>query len=182
MSALYDHFDIKLLSELQITENIDSYSKKDDYEITSCKFRLDIDFEVSGWDVFMRHGSYFHVYKSTLKTENDWKGDEYMVENKVEVFSHGDNNNILIEIKPNLSDDYPDVLRQIKSRYNTLTPKRRFYSQERLHSGIVCLLIGSFQTESVTLDQVKEIFKRSGIIILMDHEVPNIKIPKQYNV
>ncbi|MGI9505237.1 MAG: hypothetical protein ACR2RE_19530, partial [Geminicoccaceae bacterium] len=72
---------------------------------------------------------------------------------------------ILVEIKPNLSDDFPSVLRQIKAR--------------RPSGGVKILFIRSFSFEKVTLDQVREIFAASGIRIVLEKDVDAILQSKQ---
>ncbi len=63
-----------------------------------------------------------------------------------------------VEIKPNLSDDYPAVLRQIK------TNKSRGFSK--------FLVIDTFDAKGATFEQVKEIFAGSNITII---KLDNIK-------
>jgi hypothetical protein len=59
----------------------------------------------------------------------------------------------MIEIKPNLSDDYPAVLRQMKGNSSNI------------------LLIRTYDGKGATLDQVKKIFAASAIEIILLHEI-----------
>ena len=96
----------------------------DDIDITIDK----TEFEEYGWDVRIN---------ATLN-----KGDPERLQD-LEI-------KIAIEIKPAIGDDYPAVLRQIKSNiYNSRT--------------YFVLIYEEFTANGVSVEQVTEIFKRSGI-------------------
>ena len=69
---------------------------------------------------------------------------------------------LIIEIKPTLGDDYPTVLRKMKS------PLPRHFRDSHLRS---YLLIGNFRSDAITEEQLREIFDRSGISIVFLREV-----------
>ena len=98
------------------------------------KVRIEKQFEEDGWDVILN----FCVILN----------DKYII----------DGLDACVEIKPNLSDDYPAVLRQIK------TNKSRGFSK--------FLVIDTFDAKGATFEQVKEIFAGSNITII---KLDNIK-------
>ena len=63
---------------------------------------------------------------------------------------------VAVEIKPTLSDDYPTVLRQIC----------RYECQD-----IKILVIGSFHSSVITYDQLRDIFNRSGIYVVLFDDI-----------
>ena len=78
-----------------------------------------------------------------------------------------------LELKPSLGDDYPCVLRKMKTQieltkqHKKNAPGGKFeYSTQ-----IYVLLVGSFSSESATKSQLKEIFLQSSIRVLFTDEV-----------
>lgn len=92
------------------------------------KVRIEKQFEEDGWDVILNFGVILN--------------DKYQI----------DGLDACVEIKPNLSDDYLAVLRQIK------TNKSRGFSK--------FLVIDTFDAKGATFEQVKEIFAGSYITII----------------
>jgi uncharacterized protein (DUF3820 family) len=92
--------------------------------------------------------------------------------------------NILCEIKPQLGDDYPCVLRKMKEQIakSEIAVKREnhemeedlkkmgYYDRKGLGRSETrnkyVLLLGAFQAESATTEQLKEIFRRDDITVL----------------
>jgi hypothetical protein len=72
---------------------------------------------------------------------------------------HINTDKIAIEIKPTLGDKYPDYLRQMKNA--------------RTHPDFQCLIYENFTATSVTLEQIKEIFKISGFNVFSFAEIEN---------
>lgn len=68
-----------------------------------------------------------------------------------------------VEIKPSLGDDYPSVLRQMKANLPYLSDKRLFV-----------LVYKEFTASSVTEEQVKNIFARSGFSVTSFGELENL--------
>jgi hypothetical protein len=66
-----------------------------------------------------------------------------------------------IEIKPHVGDDYPAVLRQMR-----INQKRDQYSNR--YDDV--LLIGRFESESISLEQLRGIFGQYKIVMLVDVE------------
>lgn len=62
-----------------------------------------------------------------------------------------------VELKPSMGDDYPAVLRQIKAR-------KEFGS-------VIVLMVRTYAGAGATLAQVKEIFKNSGIKVVLRSEI-----------
>lgn len=98
-------------------------------------------------------------------------GDYYVSYEKYSfdvVLQYGRNepDRFLIEIKPSLGDDYPSVLRQIESKKNhTVYRDGRPYTAA-LH-GRRILLIDEYTGVGATLEQIKNIFIKSGIHIVI---------------
>jgi hypothetical protein len=105
-------------------------------------------------------------------------GGEYGKKNYYAGLSRG--RKYRIEIKPTLGDDYPAVLRKMKTQIE-LTKKS---------SGGICgtpvLLVGKFESESATLDQLKAIFKQTDIkVVLLDEILKSEKkadVPKYVSI
>jgi len=68
-----------------------------------------------------------------------------------------------IELKPCLGDDYPSVLREMKKRIMLIGSDRKCYS----------LIYKDLTTKSITHDQIKTIFKSSGIDVYRLNELVN---------
>lgn len=81
-------------------------------------------------------------------------------------YDSSDNNRIYCELKPTLSDEYPDVLRKIKKQI-TLTETSKVFVSSR--KNIYILLIGSFNSRYTSKEELIEIFNQTGIkIVFMD--------------
>ena len=74
---------------------------------------------------------------------------------------------IFVEIKPCLGDDFPAVLRQIKS--NSEINIGRGHKREL--EGDKVLIIDKFTAEGATLEQVKKVFSLSEIKLLTFEEI-----------
>jgi hypothetical protein len=105
-------------------------------------FRVQREFEQDGWDVIIKTDDGFCRSECAI-----WK--DCSIKTK----------QLAIEIKPSLGDDFPDILRQIKSA--------------RTHPDHQCLVYENFNTESVTIDEVKKMFLSSGILIFSVAEIEN---------
>lgn len=89
---------------------------------------------------------------------------------------------VAIECKPTLSDDYPAVLRQIKTADQVAFAKataalgmyREYTSQHR--GWIKVLLVGSFSSAAVSLEQVKQFFLASGVRVVLASEVDAVGV------
>ena len=103
----------------------------------------DINFECYGWDVF---------YDVELKFLNG------------KIKKHGQR---CVEIKPCLGDDFPAVLRQIKSNseINIGRGKKVPLSGEKV------LIIDEFTAQGATFEQVKKVFELSNITLLKFSDV-----------
>lgn len=89
------------------------------------------DFEENGWDVRIN---------AVMPYGNPEKLEDLEIK-------------ISVEIKPTVGDDYPSILRQIKSN---MTGSKSFY----------VLIYNEFTANGVTMDQVRRIFMQSGIIMV----------------
>ena len=72
----------------------------------------------------------------------------------------------LVEVKPSLSDDYPAVLRQIKTAMKVRESRWRGYDR-----GTPVLLLGSFSSKAVTTDQLREIFAKSSVAVIFSSDL-----------
>ena len=66
---------------------------------------------------------------------------------------------ILVELKPDLGDDYPAVLRQVNAFPNESPNNKR------------CVIVRRYAFEHVTWDQVRQIFAASSIAVLTESEI-----------
>lgn len=104
-------------------------------------------FEIHGWDVIFQvivraeFGTYDY---STTKHKYEWDDIAGVV---------------YVELKPDLGDDYPSVLRQMQ--------------RQRADGGIqrICLVVRRYAFEHVTWEQVVQIFAASGIVLVAESEI-----------
>jgi hypothetical protein len=100
--------------------------------------------------------------------------------------------NIYCEIKPQLGDDYPCVLRKMKDQIakSEIAVKRENQEMEEDLKKMGChdrkvfgrsetrnkyvLLLGAFQAESATTEQLKEIFRRDDILVVFVSELEEL--------
>jgi hypothetical protein len=75
-------------------------------------------------------------------------------------------NDVNIEIKPLLGDDYPSVLRKMKTQMHLLAP----ICTSHLHLNCI-LLVKSFVSTNTSKEQLIEIFKQSNIHVFFFNEV-----------
>lgn len=99
------------------------------------------EFEENGWDVRIN---------AVLPYGNAEKSEDLEIK-------------ISVEIKPAVGDDYPSILRQIKSN---MCGSKSFY----------VLIYNEFTANGVTLDQVTRIFKQSGIDMVSYAELDRKRI------
>lgn len=75
---------------------------------------------------------------------------------------HGDYAPVVrVEVKPDLGDDYPAVLRQVKG----------YPPEEYGYPAYNCVVVRRYGFESVTWDQVRKIFAASGITLVAEAEL-----------
>jgi hypothetical protein len=124
-------------------------------ELPRAKFT--VRFEVNGWDVALdsawtAQGIDFSAPNIAHVEATDMTNRDFTLERVY-----------LVEIKPSLSDDYPAVLRQMRSLKS---------------AGCVCiLLIGQYQGKGATLDQVRRIFQTSDIRVVLRSEIGSTALP-----
>ena len=81
---------------------------------------------------------------------------------------------ICCELKPSLSEDYPCVLRKLKTQIElTKNDKTTFYT---LHDKIWVLIIGEFNSTNTSREQLITIFNQSEIRIIFTDELFDIKL------
>jgi hypothetical protein len=100
-------------------------------------YKINKEFEKKGWDIaisFCHLLPYYWVYNKDLKDLD-----------------------LSIEIKPFLGDNYPSILRQMKS-YNRTTSK-------------ACLVYDKFSATNISLEQIKDIFLTANICIFSISEI-----------
>ena len=111
---------------------------------------IDMKFECHGWDVAI------NCEIEKRKPYDD--DDKEFTGNRV----FGDSWQILLELKPSLGEEFPEVLRQAKSRRGSNT----------------VVIIDEFVAESVSLSDVKKMFSKSGILVLLSEEISNHELPE----
>lgn len=83
-----------------------------------------------------RGSTHFHVHSASMRSEDYDKA-----------------NNLSIEIKPSISDDYPAVLRQMHANHSKV------------------LFVGKFNAAGASRDQFLKVFKSSGITVVFRDDV-----------
>jgi hypothetical protein len=95
---------------------------------------------------------------------------------------------ILCELKPTLGDDYPDVLRKMRKQIEVteayfLSIDKSCDSQDRhkrtgSNYGIYILIIGEFNSESATKEQLIEIFKTAKIQVIFMSDLLDVNLER----
>jgi len=90
---------------------------------------------------------------------------------------------VCCELKPMLGDDYPCVLRKMKTQIQ-LTEKHKFpgkftYMDTYEYQKIYTLIIGKFESTSTSKEQLITIFKQSNIKIIFIDELLQSQIPNE---
>lgn len=150
--------------EIQAVQMLDEFDSKRErtfaalyeeyYQPTAEDLEYRIDFEVRGWDVV--------IDKITLNSSNVsyctlWNEFNTFIVNRSDSAALP---GIHIEIKPAVGDDYPTILRQMKSNGARITPDERFV-----------LIYDAFTARGVTEAQMKQTFEKSGIITAQFSEI-----------
>lgn len=128
-------------------------------------------FEYYGWDALI----VFAGYRTVLRWGRDHSYEYFASQRKAflgdvgwqEFDRFGYPTPVCVECKPMVGDDYPAILRQIQ-RYRVDTQ----HTDVRGHLVTIgfplrILLIGQFQAQGATLEQVTKIFAASGIKVVM---------------
>ena len=134
------------------------YQIKDFFEIS------DIKFEQNSFDVAIT----YNFYKVWERMQNYYCCATKDEQQFYSIYELDKNSScIFVEIKPCLGDDFPAVLRQIKS--NSEINIGRGHKQEI--GGDKVLIIDKFTAEGATLEQVKKVFSLSDIKLLTFAEI-----------
>lgn len=75
---------------------------------------------------------------------------------------------LMVEIKPDLGDDFPAVLRQIKRQQALRAENHNSYGSD---ADVWTLLVGRYDGGGATLAQVRQVFKASGINVVLADEI-----------
>jgi hypothetical protein len=79
---------------------------------------------------------------------------------------------ICCEIKPTLGDDYPEVLRKMKTQQTLSDNDKKWAKSDFIHyHKIYLLIIGSFESKAASRKQLIEIFKQSNIIVKFINDI-----------
>lgn len=94
--------------------------------------------------------------------------------------------NFLIEIKPDVGDDYPEILRKISNQAKNMYLTRTGYDSKNGCEYIIrkpvigpencrkwnkVLVLSNFQSKSVSFDELKQIFKNSNVAVYKSAEI-----------
>jgi hypothetical protein len=111
-------------------------------------------FEHAGWDVCLAiFADAFNHAKGWRSHSTCWGG------------------NLQIELKPNVGEDFPAILRQIKSRNSSMLISGGGVQNKSV------LIYENWSLESVSIDEVKEMYASSGIGMLSTEDIEYIELP-----
>ena len=79
--------------------------------------------------------------------------------------------NIYMELKPILGDDYPNVLRKMKTQISLTNDKLEKEQHYQYFHGEFVLLVQNFESTSTTKDDLKRIFNQTHIRIIFTNEL-----------
>lgn len=86
------------------------------------------------------------------------------------------NDKLYCELKPSLGDDYPCVLRKMTSQMR-LTEIELSKKSDDDDNGLYCLIVGQFQSECTTRQQLVNIFRQSNIRVVFTEDLFGISSP-----
>jgi uncharacterized protein (DUF3820 family) len=156
-----------------IMEHVNNYIKK-----------IDVEFEAKyNWDVVLFPDINFKsiilpidrkIISSELKTIDLCKGNEEGITNCE--YKYKLKYKICIEIKPILGDDYPCVLRKIKTQIMLMGTPRIVRTGYRNITNypepcVFVLLIKEFKSETTSEEQLVKIFKQSNIKVIFLNKI-----------
>ncbi|MBQ6518675.1 MAG: hypothetical protein IJI14_08145, partial [Anaerolineaceae bacterium] len=108
--------------------------------------RIETDFEVYGWDV----RAIAYTYKNGFRTPS-----------------------LYFELKPSIGDDYPTVLREMKTHGSTIIKQNEQYiskrclgSNDKENFPRFILVYDKFSAEGVSEQDMTKIFEKSGFIVI----------------
>jgi len=141
---------------------------------------ISVEFEGQfNWDIIIRVHDEIRYITHPCECTN--KKCVKKTKDGIECDNHACVSSFIIEIKPLLGDDYPDVLRKMKLQ------KELSYdgSYSKLHKGRTVsgytnpiLLIKDYQSTTTTKEELTQIFRQSGIRVVFLHDIfPDIDIP-----
>lgn len=128
-------------------------------------------FEFHGIDVFIKFSRFspskYLEYVSWCKRSNR-KADSSCIESATDEGCCG------VEIKPSIGDDFPSILRQCRGMFGG--------SLFHLIGGkISCVVFRDFTATNVTIDQVREMFKHSDVILISLAEIEQAGIDTRFD-
>ena len=88
------------------------------------------------------------------------------------IYSISNLNGIVVELKPSVGDDYPNVLRKMGQQRTIMLSKirenisnRPYFDEDCMPKFIYCLLIDEFNSEVTSREKLKEKFSNSNILV-----------------
>lgn len=124
------------------------------------------------WKYYNKYFSIFTPLEFGLGCDSEYSGEyEY------ELYFRREYSYLLfIELKPNLGDDYPCVLRKIKKQieFTKIDPnnnRANRYGDKWKHKYI--LIIDQYESETTSIEQLKKIFNQSNIHIVLLNDLLN---------
>lgn len=123
-------------------------------------------FEYRNWDLFV-------VGKRFIKCPTCNEYDGKVVHKK-----------IVVELKPEISEDYPSILRKVAQRRRDVEPPEGVYLHhgEAFHADVV-VITRAFTARSATLEQVKQMYAKSGVRLMLLSEIePPVVYPEWLTV
>lgn len=158
MTPEHNRMQARFLDDLYLDKFFDRILKSVNHKPISGKVPPKIDFEVNGWDVLCQ----FRYQWLIDTTDERWVFNEEKQCNEFRS-KFGEPTigeiNVFVELKPIISDDFPAVMRQVKSR--------------RIDSSCKpIVLCDSFdQHSAVPFDSVRKMFLSSGILLIQSSEI-----------
>ena len=139
----------------------------------------------------MKFGYYFPTVSENSFYNGNWNYFiEFIQENKLnhidskfwgfpEIIAYIQLSINLLELKPIVGDDYPSILRKMKSQKETMIidycdvynpkPRKVLAYKQKPHN--ICLVIESFNSESTTFQELKEQYRKSGFRVYKTDEI-----------
>jgi hypothetical protein len=184
LSRIHDISPDRVISYLEKIYNKELYIKyfgKNTIDISSFNYensKRKVEFEADfNWDVKLDiYLSSSEIKSSIIGCKSDYDKLWNCVGNYDCNYSYYDNRCIsvnleydrllFIEIKPSLGDDYPCVLRKMKTQITlTNTKYKTKYKKKYI------LLVDNFNSNVTTIDEIKTIFKQSNISVILLSEL-----------
>lgn len=166
-----------IIEQLKNVTNLSWYSLDSVFKLQEIKNKYQIEYKNKYEEIFNKHYENYRIeyYRNIIR--KCFGEDEYIIsvrlnENQYEIninITELGYFNLFCELKPQLSDDYPCVLRKLQTQIELTKNDKtsRFHHYPKIYT----LIIGSFTSSVTTKEELIAIFKQHKIKIMFIDEI-----------